>query len=153
MFVNKEFETSQQSQNIPHSQNVCHTNIIIRKFHTNLYTAIQLLFNMLASKKALILGPIFDHFFDPILGPPLGEPFGPPCPPRCRPWPPQCRFWSLFGTPLGAKMGPWSAHWRPRGAKRLVLRVTLEVPFASWSRLVVPRGPESHSYRLGDPLG
>ena len=103
--------------------------------------------------KALILAPLFDHFFDPIFGPPFEEPFGPPWSPKVPTLPPHVDFGPFLGPPLGSKMGPWSAHGRPREPKKLVPRVTWEVPFASWIRLVRQRGPESHSYRLWVPLG
>ena len=110
-------------------------------------------FRYFSITKALILGPLFDHFFDPILGPPLEEPFGPPWPPKVPTLPPHVDFGVILGPPLGSKMGPWSAHGRQGGPKRLVVRVAFEVPFASWLLPVRQRFPESHSYRLWDTLG
>ena len=110
-------------------------------------------FRYFSITKALILGPLFDHFFDPILGPPFEEPFGPPWPPKVPTLPPHVDFGVILGPPLGSKMGPWSAHGRQGGPKRLVVRVTFEVPFASWLLPVRQRFPESHSYRLWDTLG
>ena len=107
--------------------------------------------------KAIFLGPLFNHFFDPILGPPFEEPFeepfGPPWPQKVPTLPPHVDFETFLGSPLGSKMGPWSAHGRPRGAKRLVPRARFEVPFPSWTRPVFQRGPASHPYRFWDPLG
>ena len=65
---------------------------------------------VLSIQKALILGPLFYHFFDPILGPPLEEPFGPPWPPKVPTLVSPCRFWTLFGTPLGSKMAAWGTQ-------------------------------------------
>ena len=67
--------------------------------------------------KALIVGPLFDNCFDPILGPPFEEPFGPPWHPKVPTLPPHVHLGPFLGPPLGSKMGPWSAHGWPRGAK------------------------------------
>ena len=66
-----------------------------------------------------------------------------------------CRFWSIFWTPL-----PWrpkwalgAPRWGQKGQKREVPRLPVDVPWPSWKRRVLRRGPESHSYRFWDPLG
>ena len=74
--------------------------------------------------KALILGPLLDHFFDPILGPPFEEPFGPPWPPKVPTLASPCRFWTLFGTPLGSKMAPWGTQGDPKPCTKWVLEAT-----------------------------
>ena len=60
-------------------------------------------FRYFSITKALILGPLFDHFFDPILGPPLEEPFGPPWPPKVPTLPPHVDFGPFLGPPLDPK--------------------------------------------------
>ena len=69
---------------------------------------------VLGIPKALILGPLFDHFFDTILGPPLEEPFGPPWPPTVPTLPPHVDFGLFVGPPLGSKMGARAAKGLPK---------------------------------------
>ena len=67
--------------------------------------------------KALILGPLFDHFFDPILGPPLEEPFGPPWPPKVPTLPPHVDFGSFLGPPLDPKWDLGATRCAQKGSK------------------------------------
>jgi len=67
--------------------------------------------------KALILGPLFDHFFDPILGHPFEEPFGPPWPPKVPTLPPHVDFGVILGPPLDPKWDLGAPTGGQRGKK------------------------------------
>ena len=111
------------------------------------------LFEILASQKLSFWDPFSITFSTPFWDPLWESLLAHLGPQRCRPWQPQVDFGAFLGPPWGPKWGLGAPMGGQGGPKRLVPRVALEVPFASWSRLVVRRGPENHSYRLGDPLG
>ena len=93
-----------------------HFSILFRT-PQNLFFAIPYsVFEGFSNLKALILGPLFDHFFDPILGPPSEEPFGPPWPPKVPTLPPHVDFGPFLGSPLDPK---WAL-----GATRCAQRVS-----------------------------
>ena len=81
-------------------------------------------FRYFSITKALILGPLFDHFFDPILGPPLEEPFGPPWPPKVPTLPPHVDFEPFLGPPLGSKMDLVAPRGSPKPCTKGVLEAT-----------------------------
>ena len=60
----------------------------------------------------------FQSLFRPHFGTPFGRAFWPFLAPQGAERASPCRFWTIFGTPLGSKMGPWSDQGRPRKAKK-----------------------------------
>jgi hypothetical protein len=89
-------------------------------------------FEGFSNLKALILGPLFDHFFDPILGPPLEEPFGPPWSPKVPTLPPHVDFGPFLGPPLDPKWDLGATRGGQEKLKREVLRAGLDVPKPFW---------------------
>ena len=105
---------------------------------------LTVLFEVFALPKAIILGPLFDHFFDPIFGPPLDEPFGPPWPPKVPTLPPHVDFGPFLGPPWGPKWGLGA----PSGGQ--VRRID-EAGLAILARGPPPEGLKDRGLDSGDP--
>ena len=70
-----------------------HFSILFRTPQNLVFAIPYSVFEGFSNLKALILGPLFDHFFDPILEPPLEEPFGQHWSLKVPTFPPHVDFW------------------------------------------------------------
>ena len=94
----------------------------------------------------------FLSFFRPHFGTPFGRAFWPTLAPKGADLASPCRFWNLFGTPLGSKMGPWSDQVRPEMAKKTSPPSRCRRPETILEMTCVPKGSqEPFLSTLGPP--
>ena len=109
-----------------------HFSILFRTPQNLVFAIPYSVFEGFSNLKALILGPLFDHFFDPILGPPLEEPFGPPWPPKVPTLPPHVDFGPFLGSPLDPKWDLGATRCAQEGLKKPASRKPDRIPRPSW---------------------
>ena len=90
--------------------------------------------------KSSHFGTPFRSLFRSHFGTPFGRAFWPFLAPQGADLASPCRFWSIFGTPLGSKMGPWSDQGRPGRSKRASSKLCGGGPVAALDATCAPKG-------------
>ena len=96
----------------------------------------------------------FLSFFRSHFGNPFERAFWPVLAPQGADLASQCRFCSLFGTPLGLQIDPWRRQRRPEGSQKAGSKVEGGHPGAALDATCTPKGSVKPFWSIwGAPLG